>query len=45
MPVMPLVMVLAAVGVLRILGRPVAAEVPTAILDQGDDAPSEGADA
>ena len=43
MPVMPFIIVLAAVGVFRILGRSASACVPKAILDQGNDALSEGA--
>ena len=39
-PVMPMMIVLAAVGVFRLLGRPVEGEIPVAVLD--DEPPSEG---
>jgi len=42
-PVMPMMMVLAAAGIFRLLGRPVEGEIPVAVLD--DAPPSEGAGA
>lgn len=42
-PVMPMMIVLAAVGVFRLLGRPMVGEVPVAVLD--DEPPCEGAGA